>query len=253
MGRYDKIKIYNGSSWVKPKQIKVYSGSNWLDLGLDDSSNTRSLYAYLNSVRSQRITLNRTVVNVPGESYATGAFQLLPTDMFSFYSARCDIIFRATIRKRAGGNKRIFYSGRGSNIEFSITWLDDGRLQIVMDSRGVSGGARKVFETTNAVGLNQWVYLDVYMAKNSMSLAVTFNGVTTYSSSVARWSVSGSTNYVGDSDIDFKNGFEAQFSGKSGSSATRYVYINMSSAAGTTSDYSGVNHVDTSTSRIEWR
>lgn len=253
MGRYDKIKVYNGSSWVKPKQIKVYSGSSWLDLGLDDSSNTRALYLYTDNYQSQRITLNRTVVNIPGESYVTNPFQLLPTDMFSFYSARCDIIFRATIRKRASGDKRIFYSGKSSNIEFSITWLDDGRLQIVMDSSGVSGGARRVFETTNAVGLNQWVYLDVYMAKNSMSLAVTFNGITTYSSSVARWSVSGSTNYVGDYDIDFKNDFEAQFSGKSDSSATRYVYINMSSASGTTSDYSGINYVDTSTTQIEWR
>ena len=37
MGRYDKIKVYNGTEFVKPKRIRVFDGKVWQDLGPDNS------------------------------------------------------------------------------------------------------------------------------------------------------------------------------------------------------------------------
>ena len=60
MGRYDKIRVYNGSSWVQPSRMYVWNGSSWVDYGANDSDNTRSLYTYNGSSWSRR-TLNKVV------------------------------------------------------------------------------------------------------------------------------------------------------------------------------------------------
>lgn len=58
MGRYDKIRVWNGSAWKQPSRMYVWNGSSWVDFGANDSDNTRSLYVWNGSW--QRKTLNQT-------------------------------------------------------------------------------------------------------------------------------------------------------------------------------------------------
>lgn len=68
MGRYDKIRYWNGSKWVQPSQMKVWNGSAWVDYGTNDSTNTKSLYAY-NGSGWQRFTKNKKVTNTSTLNY----------------------------------------------------------------------------------------------------------------------------------------------------------------------------------------
>lgn len=72
MGRYDKIKTWNGSSWVQPTQIKVWNGSSYTDYGANDSDNTNSIYTWDGSTW-QRMTLNKKVTQT-GTNYGFGGW-----------------------------------------------------------------------------------------------------------------------------------------------------------------------------------
>lgn len=58
MGRYDKIRVYNGSSWVQPGNMYVYNGSSWVHYGSNTSYNTQNAYMY-NGSSWIRCTRNR--------------------------------------------------------------------------------------------------------------------------------------------------------------------------------------------------
>lgn len=60
MGRYDKIRYWNGSTWVQPNRVRVWTGSAWQDYGTNDSSNTNSIYVWDGS-SWKRKTLNKTL------------------------------------------------------------------------------------------------------------------------------------------------------------------------------------------------
>lgn len=80
MGRYDKIRVYNGSSWVQPSNMYVYNGSSWVDFGSNTSYNTNNAYMY-NGSAWVRSTLNRqdyTTYNAATERWVeyTGANNL---------------------------------------------------------------------------------------------------------------------------------------------------------------------------------
>lgn len=68
MARYDNIKVYNGSSWVKPSEICVWDGSKWISLGGDDSSNTSEMNVW-NGSSWQRKTLNKKINTVTVDKY----------------------------------------------------------------------------------------------------------------------------------------------------------------------------------------
>lgn len=68
MGRYDKIRYWNGSSWKQPSQIKAWNGSSWVDYGSNTSTNTNSIYAPLDGTW-KRFTLNRKVETTVVDKY----------------------------------------------------------------------------------------------------------------------------------------------------------------------------------------
>ena len=261
MGRYDKIKVYNGSSWVKPSRIRVFANNAWQDLGTDDSSITKTLYVQ-NGSSLARATLNRTVVTVPGESYTGGdGFQVLPANGYCFcpksgYDNNATWFFRATIRKVADGDQNVFYVADGSWANFiQITWLSDGRIRVRGKSSYSSYGEMSI-TSSNSVGKNTWVYLNVTATKNSYNVSITFNGTTTSGKNYNSFRVSGATNWVGSSGVQFKNGFEVQgtaYYGSSGYGTTNYKSIDLSSASGSSSgNYSGIDHIDATTTKVTW-
>ena len=114
MGRYDKIKVYNGTEFVKPKRIRVFDGSVWQDLGPDDSDFKKSMYIRHENT-NKRITLNKTYVDIPGDSYRDGAFTAQPYNGYCFCptSAKAGAYgfeLQLYIKRGTAGAKNIFKS-----------------------------------------------------------------------------------------------------------------------------------------------
>ena len=255
MGRYDKIKVYNGTDWVKPSRIRIYSNQAWQDFGEDLSANTKALSVRFEDV-FHRVTLNRTEVTTGSEAYAGGdGFRLLPANGFCYcpnssVSSNTTWLFRATIKKTADGNINVFWIGNSdSSCVLHIVWLNDGRIQVTCKSKYSSPGTQTI-TTSNSVGKNTWVYLNVTCNKGSTQMSVNFNGVTTSGSMWQTWLQNSANNTVGGNGIIFKEGMEVQGSTPSGGST--YRYINTSTASGSTGEYEGVDHYGGTTTEIKW-
>lgn len=93
MGRYDKIRYWNGSSWVQPKEIKYWNGSSWVSYGANDSSSTNEL-KYWNGSSWVRATLNKKVTTVTGEKYLqyNGNAAISLGKWYQFYNAKFEFV-----------------------------------------------------------------------------------------------------------------------------------------------------------------
>lgn len=112
MGRYDKIRVWNGSSWVQPSRMYVWNGSSWVDFGENGGTNTRTLNVW-NGSSWVRKTLNRRDVQVLTDKYlqySGGAATTLP-DGYQFYNAKYEFI----VQPDAQGNYMMFETGISSN------------------------------------------------------------------------------------------------------------------------------------------
>lgn len=58
MGRYDKMRIFDGEKWLVPKHLKMFNGTDWVDFGEADSYCKKHIRIY-NGIRMRRITLER--------------------------------------------------------------------------------------------------------------------------------------------------------------------------------------------------
>lgn len=247
MGRYDKIKVYNGSSWVTPSRIRTYRNGSWLDFGANnDTAATRILRVCKNS---NFVTCTKhAVVNPPvSTNYRIrGSFSLNPTAGYCFRPMKSAWYFKGYIRKISSGEKNIFYHGTGSpsnkaGTYISIVWNSDGTITV--SGRYNSGTVRSV-TTSNAVGTDNTVYLSVSAPKISSGYAtvtVSFNGVQTSFVNYSEFSVSNTSNQVGDSGVEFYNTLEVKGWAYSGSSNS--VSINCTTASGSTSEYNNVTSV----------
>lgn len=112
MGRYDKIRVFNGSSWVQPNNMYVFNGSSWVHYGDNNSYATNTGYAYTGSTWN-RITLNRQdfttyngavkVLGQQGAGETTGTFSTTDNSntLVSTNSPACGVITASTRRYHA--------------------------------------------------------------------------------------------------------------------------------------------------------
>lgn len=186
MGRYDKIRVFNGKSWVQPSRIRVYRGSgSEVDLGTNTSFNTNHLYVRNNSGVSKRATLYRkdtTTTTTTGEDYLKGSFYPYPGGYWC-WNPRGDHIYQdhvisGTIRKTQKTNVVVITSGNASNsCNFEVLWDSDGYLHFYCESAYYSG-ARFHLRSKNAVGINQWVNFEIRGTDGGYYTTLTFNGET---------------------------------------------------------------------------
>lgn len=252
MGRYDKIKVYNGEAFVQPSRIRVYNGTAWVDLGANDSDIQTPLNVHDGS-NFIRATLNKTQVTVPGESYAAGnGFVLLPKGGYCFCPNSSSLTnaswrFRATIRKTSDTALTIFNFAVSSSSYIKAVWNADGSVTV---SGRYSTNAAKTVTTSNKVKANTWVVLDIQCAKGSSSMSVTFNGTKTTATMGFNFQSGNCVNNIGATGLHFKDSLIVTGSKYSNSSTSKT--INMTTASGTTSDYESVEHVDTTTTETQW-
>lgn len=249
MGRYDKIKVYSGGTWKTPTYCRVYNNGVWADLGADTSANTKSLYVRKGS-SWVRATLNRQTQTVITDRWLAGSFNLLPANGYNFcpsYSSGWNWYFRATIRKTTSDSQRVFWFGTGSNY-VSIYWNANGTITATVSYSGT--GARSV-TSSNAVGANQDVYLNVYANKGSTVLYINFNGVTTSGNVYNNILYNNASNAVGDTYMQFRGNISV--GGVDGSGGTHSVSFDAGYASGSDGwQYQNANHRETSTTQTIW-
>lgn len=128
MGRYDKIRVYNGSSFVQPSQMYVWNGSAWADCGINDSDNRRSAYGWDGS-SWRRFTLNRQV-NYGDKEWR--CYQDGSNGTFNVNSGanvnQNKFNFTFYVNKDYDGAKPVAQFGNTTQ-GWKIQWLADGRIQ----------------------------------------------------------------------------------------------------------------------------
>lgn len=236
MGRFDRMKVYNGG-WKSVYRVQVYNGSSWVDLGTNESDNTRKGAVYTSGSSRTFFTNHKvttTTPAVPGDGASGGQFQLKPLDVWTTYgiSARGGKFYiSGTIRRTNSSDANIFYLTGGGNVYCQITWLANGRIQV--NCYNPSTGAATSALSSNAVtAVNTWVNLYITMEDtnlgNNKHGSITWNGVYT-TISVVRTCFSNTTNRFGDSNLQWTGTFACHGAGRSGvTSSNKTVTLNMS-------------------------
>jgi len=258
MGRYDNIKVYNNDSWVQPNQIRVYN-NGWQDLGTNDSYNTKSLQVRKGN-EFKRATLNRRDEEVVTDRWANGRFKLLPANRYcrcpdnSDHTLQYNWYFRTTVEKTTDNAQYLFYCGTGGSPEspgnnyIRVTWQADGKIKV--DGR-YNGGTVGSVTSSNAVGKNTQVYLNVYSNKGSYKCTIDFNGTTTSGNIYSSFMFNNSTTTVGDTYTKIRNNLAA--AGVDGSGNTGSCSFNASTVSGTdNSQYKEVTHRESTRTDTYW-
>lgn len=247
MGRYDKIRVYDGSTWKQPTQIRIYQNGTWIDLGANDSAITKSL-----SVRKGnnfvRATLNKSTEVIQGETYTYGKdFVLTEGIRYCYEKSLGDWIFKATIKKTDNGSKNVYYLG-STNSYIYITWNANGTVTVTNYYKDYSNPY--TITTTNAVTAGAWVDLEVKSAKGSANATITFNGVKTTGPLYGIWYNVSVKYKIGDDGLYFKGNMTLK--GRDYNKGYCSKVINMSSATDVANNCSGATvHTDTSTT-VTW-
>lgn len=252
MGRYDKIKVYNNGSWHTPSRIRVYN-NGWQDLGTSTSDNTKTM-----KVRSgssfQRCTLNKRTQTVVTDRWAQGRFNLLPASGYcrcskSSGAGNINWYFRAVIEKTTSAEQHIFYCGTGGSPEspgsnyVRVTWLGDGRIRV---DTAYNSSVSTMY-SSNSVGANQQVYLNVYSNAGSYACVIEFNGVVTSSNLYTAFRFNGCTTTVGSSNTKIRGTLSAagcsysdicscSFDASTASGSNGYSYANVNHQESTRTD-----------------
>ena len=191
MGRYDKIKVYNGTEFVTPSRVRVYDGEVWQDLGTADSDFKKSMYVR-HEEANHRITLNRQEVEVEGYSYRDGAFSATPTNGFNFCPASTSsggatFLFEAYIKRAKAGEIQIMKLGTSNeaNNYFSLTLNADNTITM-RTSCIYKSPYRETKTTTAKINPDDWNYVKATASKGSYNISVNINGVNQTWNNIAR-------------------------------------------------------------------
>lgn len=225
MGRYDKIKVYDGA-WKTPNSISIYTSEGWKFFGYNNSEETKPLKVFKTPYNlvtcTKHIVYNtvetdkRVVGSGPSTSFGghnySYYFQLLPLNGYCNYSRKRQFDFQCTVKKTDDAEANLFYSGTRGNVYISIRWLANGKIRL---STKYEGYSETSFETSNSVGAGAEVDLHIY-SNASSKWTIVFNGTVTTGGNYNNFLVSNAVNYVGDYNIMFTNLFRligSQYSG----------------------------------------
>lgn len=250
MGRYDKIKVYDGSSWRTPSRIRANYGGSWLDFGSNTDTSARRILRVRKS--SGMVTCTKHAVVSPSTTsdyHIVGSFKVLPDNGFCFQSQKSEFLFECTARKTSSGNKRLFFSGTGtgnSDSYIKVTWLENGKIEVV----GRHNGSTSTITSSNAVtALNTDAYIKVSAPKNAdnyVNITVNLNGTTVSGINYRRFNYQSVYNNVGDSGIEFRNTVRVIGYQGYGSNAGKHdVTVDCNNASGSSTTYSGVTSAHT--------
>lgn len=244
MGRYDKIRVYNGSSWVQPSEIKVYNGANWVSLGTNTSDNTKSLHVFkAGQSDPTRATLNKQVTT--NYYYHTGQTELARDDRgnnwcFNPSAENFDSVLDVEIRKDSNVDT-VVYRGydTANNTWIQVTWLANGKIAVYTKNGG-SGTPETTVYSSNAVTAGNWVRLTITWTRgSSFNHIINFNGTTTTTGAGTRCESAGINRraYLGSSGLSFRNYFKVLMSTNGSATGSLYEgWVQNGNMGSTTAD-----------------
>ncbi len=219
MGRYDRIRVFDGTNWRQPRKIYVYNGSNWVDLKADDDtsqSGTLHIFdALWKDATKHYVSTSHTEY---GPWYTTGEFTITdsykycycPSSSVSSMNRKWD--FWCTIRKTDNNtHKRILYIGSSNeNTKIKITWLASGYIQVETRS-SFDGSDVKTMQSNNAVfASTDFVSLRVYQNKDDRTMHIIFNGQETTQTMAHPFTITNTIGKAGTDGINFKDTFHLE-------------------------------------------
>lgn len=214
MGRYDKIRVWNGSSWAQPSRIRVWNGSSWQDYGANDSTNTNSIYVW-NGSSWVRKTLNKTSHYVHQTHYLqyNGGAGVGFGFNYQFYDAN----YKFIVTPDGTGNYMMFEIARTSSSPSYYArfgFYNNGSTFYVYGKSAYNGSGRELNTTSNgnlAAGVK---YTINYYCSGSTQYLSVYNH-----SSGATWSKSGSASRF---QLNNSSGGSTMFAGYSVSGRNLY-------------------------------
>lgn len=222
MGRYDKIRVWNGSSWTQPNQIRVWNGSSWQDYGANDSANTNSIYVW-NGSSWIRKTLNRTV-NYGDKQWACsadggcGTFNVgssanVNQNKFNFY-------FYCT--RDYANDKNVATFGNTTQ-GWRLTWMADGRIRWSIFWGG-SGGSSY---SSNYIGVGTFAVVNAYSnSTGTGNGTLNFGGTTTSITRSWRHQYNGLSLIVGSWGMLYRGHMRSYGINGGGDYGDYYSYVN---------------------------
>ena len=242
MGRYDKINVYK-DGWKKPKRIRAYL-DGWVDLGTNDSYITKALKVRKNNNTWIRATLNRRdYSNTVGEEYAYGKFALYPKSAYGYNTSKASWGLYMVVRKTKAGDKFLvdIHNVTGSNDRpyLKIIWRDDGYIEI----KNNYSGTEYTLTSAKAYGLNEYIRVNIYALKGSTKMYLGVNDEYTSKNLYGTFSNIGSETYIGDSGLNYKDGFTCYGAAYS-NNTNGYVEFRITDQYGATDTHSAISQSD---------
>lgn len=222
MGRYDKIRYWNGSSWVQPNQIKYWNGSSWVDLGTNDSSNTTALQVW-NGSSWVRKTLNRTVTYGDKEWYCSASGGSGTMDVSSGANVNQNKFnFYFYCNKDYDGDKNIAQFGSTAQ-GWRITWMADGRIR--WSTFYSSSGYHSY--SSNYIKAYNWAVCNVYSNSTGTGAGtMNWGGTTSTANRSGRHQYSSQSLVVGVWGMMYRDHIRSYGINGGGTAVDKYTYIN---------------------------
>lgn len=212
-GRYDdRLKVYKDNAWHNAKRVRVYK-NGWVDLGDDQSSNTKSLYVYKNGNRI-RITRDRhdeQKSRTVGAGYHQGSWNITTRQQYCFNNTggatNTKFYARFNVKAKAGTAVRLFeYRSAyfGDNCKIYAGIRSNGKVWYRLTDYQWSGRYWD-HETTAAITMGYdaatWQTIEFIGDVGTNTLYVKVNGVSQGFPRHSAWESNSNNAYVGDSNL----------------------------------------------------
>ena len=223
MGRYDRIKIFDGNSFRKPNRIKVFNGSVWKDLGSDsDQADNGRIKVYNGSsfIEATKHWVVDTTVHY-SDWYTYGEFGIASANNYCYCpnasstSLNRTWDFSCTVRKNSNSDKLLLYIGSSSeSTKIKVIWLADGRIKV--ETRYNNGTQRNMYSNNYVGAENGFVALRVYQARNNNTMHIIFNGQETTQAMYGAFTISNASGKAGSDGVNFIYNFYLEGGANSG-------------------------------------
>jgi hypothetical protein len=222
MGRYDRIRVFDGTNWRQPRKIFVYNGTNWVDLKADDdTSSSGTLHIFDGTWKDATKHYVSTSQTHYSDWYTVGEFGIADANNYCYCpnasstSLNRTWDFSCTVRKTVDADKLLLYIGSSNeSTKIKVIWLANG--QIYVETRYNNGKVRTMY-SNNAVGAwAGFVPLRIYQERNSNTMHIIFNGQETTKTMYGAFTISNASGKAGSGGINFIYNFYLEGGSNSG-------------------------------------
>lgn len=223
MGKYDYVRVWDGSSWVQPSIMYTRTDSNWSGLGWNDTStSTRAGFVWDGS-SWQRFTRYGTLNYGDKEWYVSASGNGGTMDTGSGANVNQNTFyFWFYCSKDYDGDRLVGQFGNSSQ-GWRLMWLADGRMQWNTYYEGNTAASY----SSNSIKAYNWAVVNPYATSTGTGDAtLSFGGIETSINRSWRHQYGGQTMTIGEWGMMYRSEIYLRGINGSGESVTTREYIN---------------------------